>query len=333
MKQVAIVILNWNGEELLKKFLPILIANTNGEVADLIVVDNGSSDGSVEYLQSVPQIKTLRFEENLGFAAGYNRAIAELEYSYIMILNSDVAVGDGWLDSLLSFITNHPEVVAVQPTIRSERHPKNFEYAGAGGGYMDFLGYPFCRGRIFDTIEEDQKQYGDEPKQVFWTTGAAMLVRRDAFLKSGGFDERFFAHQEEIDLCWRWNCEGHQLFVVPKSVVYHVGGASLSTQNPRKTFFNFRNNLWMLHKLLPSGQLPWTMLVRYFLDRLAAIVFLLQGKPKDAKAIIKAWWSFWSAPGKRDRSIHRKEGFRRLYHRMILWEYHMRGRKKYSELK
>lgn len=333
MKQVAIVILNWNGERLLRKFLPILIADTDNDIADFIVADNGSTDGSVEYLKSVPEVKTLCFEENLGFAAGYNRAISELEYPYILLLNSDVAVSFLWLEYLMDFITTHPEVVAVQPKIRSERISKMFEYAGAEGGYMDFLGYPFCRGRIFDTVEADNKQYGEEPKRVFWTTGAAMLVRRNAFLESGGFDERFFAHQEEIDLCWRWNCEGYQLYVVPNSIVFHVGGASLSAQNPRKTFLNFRNNLWMLHKLLPSRQLPWTMVARYFLDRFAALVFLLQGKQQDALAVFKAWWAFWKNPGKREKHIQRKVGYKRLYKRMLLWRYHIRKEKKFSQLK
>lgn len=333
MNKLAVVILNWNGEEILKEYLPSVLEHTPRDLADVIVVDNHSTDHSMAYLREILGIKIIEFSQNFGFAGGYNRAIAMLEYPYILLLNSDVRVTEEWLPPLINFIEMHEEVVAVQPKILWDRDKGKYEYAGAEGGYLDILGYPFCRGRVFGTLEEDLGQYGSDSKRVFWTTGAAMLVRREFFIKSGGFDERFFAHQEEIDLCWRWNCEGYQLYVVPESTVYHYGGASLDAENPRKTFLNFRNNLWMLQKLLPEGALLWTMIGRYFLDRLAAFVFLFKGKPRDAFAIFKAWWAFWKNPGKRVHGINREKGYQELYPKSLLWRYYFRGEKEYRNLK
>lgn len=325
------VILNWNGEELLKKYLPSVIAYS--PEAAIYVVDNGSTDGSVSYLQHEKSVTLIHFSENYGFAGGYNRAIRLIDHPFVLILNSDVRVTEGWLEPLDNFISTHPEAVAIQPKIRWDREVNKYEYSGAEGGYMDYLGYPFCRGRIFDELEEDLGQYGDEPKEVFWTSGAAMLVRRDAFLHSGGFDESFFAHQEEIDLCWRWHCEGHKLYVIPESTVYHYGGASLGKEHPRKTFLNFRNNLRMLHKLLPKHRLYGTLIARFFLDRLAAVVFLIQGHAGNAAAVLRAWWAFLKNPGKRDTDTAREIGYRQLYHRMLLWRYHVKGEKRYNQLK
>lgn len=332
MKPVAVVILNWNGSEVLRRYLPSVIEHTPSSVADVIVVDNGSTDNSLQYLNNVEGIRVLPLLDNYGFSGGYNRAIEQLDYPYILLLNSDVRVSANWLEPLVDFITDHPEVVAVQPKILWDRDPSKYEYAGAEGGYMDRLGYPFCRGRIFDTLEDSVGQYGSEPKPVFWTSGAAMMVRRKAYLDHGGLDEEFFAHQEEIDLCWRWNCEGYQLYVVPESEVFHYGGASLDMENPRKTFLNFRNNLQMLHKLLPRKVLLWTMVRRFFLDRLAALVFLVRGKTGDALAVFKAWWAFWTNPRKRTGGIDRDKGYQKLYPKVLLWRYHIKGEKKYSHL-
>ena len=236
-KKVAVVVLNWNGSTLIPHYLPALLEHTDPELADVIEADNGSTDDSLEILaRDYPRAVALPLGSNLGFAAGYNRAIAQLEgYDYICLLNDDVLVTKDWLEPLVDFLDSHPEVVSVQPTIRWEREPKRLEYAGALGGYMDRLGYPFCRGRLFSTLEEDRGQYGTEPMPVFWTSGACMLCRREAYIAAGGLDETFVAHQEEIDLCWRWQAAGHDLYVIPESVVYHWGGKSLSADNPRKT--------------------------------------------------------------------------------------------------
>lgn len=331
MKKVAVVVLSWNALKLLKSYIPILIEKTPSDIADVIVADNGSNDGSLDWLNS-QSIKTIKLERNYGFAEGYNRAIMKLEHEYILLINNDVRVTDGWLKPLLSFMEEHPDVVSTQPKILWDREPERYEYAGAQGGYIDFLGYPFCRGRIFDTLEIDKGQYGEDPKEVFWTTGAAMLVRRELFVSQGGFDTRFFAHQEEIDLAWRWHCDGHKLFVVPESVVYHYGGASLSAEHPQKTYLNFRNNMLMLSKLLPDHKRCGTILLRYFLDRVAAIVFLLQGKPRDCAAVFKAWWAFWRMP-KVERPKGREKAYQKLYKRVLLVRYHLMGEKRYNELK
>lgn len=331
MKQVAVVVLSWNALDLLEEYLPILLQYTSTKLADVIVADNGSEDGSVQWLET-QGIWTLRLDQNYGFAEGYNRAIAQLEHEYILLLNNDVRVTDGWLEPLLAFMEEHPEVVSVQPKILWDQNPQSYEYAGAEGGYLDYLGYPFCRGRIFHKIEENRGQYGLEPKEVFWTSGAAMLVRREEFVAEGGFDTRFFAHQEEIDLCWRWHCAGHKLFVVPKSIVYHYGGASLSAENPHKTYLNFRNNILMLSKLLPDRRRGWTITARYFLDRLAAVVFLLQGKPRDFFAVFRAWWAYWRMP-KSVRPEGRERAYHKLYRRLILIRFHIKREQTFNQLK
>lgn len=330
---IAVVILNWNGESLLRRYLPEVIDNTPGHIGEVIVADNGSSDGSMAYCREMG-VRVLDLETNHGFAEGYNSAIALLTHPYILLLNSDVRVTPGWIEPLHDFIEAHPEVVSVQPKIRSERAPESFEYAGAQGGYMDRLGYPFCRGRIFATVEEDRGQYGDgEAQEVFWTTGAAMLVRRQAYIDAGGLDASFFAHQEEIDLCWRWQCLGHKLYVVPQSVVYHVGGASLSAENPRKTFLNFRNNLRMLHRNLPEDRLRKVFRLRRVLDLLAAAVFLLSGKPGDAKAVLKAWQDFRSSKPERRPIGDRAQAYKSLYQHSLLLRYHIARERTFSSLK
>lgn len=328
---IAVVILNWNGEALLRQYLPTVIDYTPQALGEVIVADNGSTDASIDYCKSIG-VRVLDLGHNFGFAEGYNRAIALLDHPYILLLNSDIRVTEGWLSPLYDFIETHPDTVAVQPKIRSERTPETYEYAGAQGGYMDVLGYPFCRGRIFSDVETDKGQYGDEPSEVFWATGAAMLVRREAYLGVGGLEPTFFAHQEEIDLCWRWRSLGHDLYVVPTSVVYHVGGASLSAENPRKTYLNFRNNLRMLYRNLPKQRLLLVFALRSVLDTLAALSFILGGKFRDAKAVAKAWVDFCRSKGVRTGGNH-DLSYKALYPHSILWRYYIAREKTFSSLK
>ena len=332
-KKVAVVVLNWNGSTLIPHYLPPLLEHTDPKLADVVEADNGSTDDSLEIrARDYPRAVALPLGSNLGFAAGYNRAIAQLEgYDYICLLNDDVLVTKGWLEPLVAFLDSHPEVVSVQPTIRWEREPKRLEYAGALGGYMDQLGYPFCRGRLFSTLEEDRGQYGTEPRPVFWTSGACMLCRRETYLAAGGLDETFVAHQEEIDLCWRWQAAGHDLYVIPESVVYHWGGKSLSADNPRKTFLNFRNNILMLRKNLPSRVLRSTLRKRWLLDHIAALQFLLRGHLGDARAVLRARRELRTLLVERS-SGDLERAYSRLYPRSILLEYHLRGHHTYDRL-
>lgn len=331
MKRVAVVVLSWNALPLLKRYLPVLLRYTSSELAEVIVADNGSDDQSSEYARGLG-CGVITLPQNYGFAKGYNKAIQQLGHEYVLLLNNDVRVTEGWLEPLVHFLDTQRQAVAVQPKVRWDRNPASYEYAGAEGGYLDYLGYPFCRGRIFDTLEVDRGQYGSAPKEVFWATGAAMLVRRQAFVDEGGFDERFFAHQEEIDLCWRWQSQGFGIFVVPQSVVYHYGGASLSAENPHKTYLNFRNNRWMLQKNLPSGRRRPILLVRTLLDLLAALTFLFQGKAADAKAVLRA------LTAKRPDTCPKYMGDKRraydqLYPHPILIRYHLYKEKRYSQLR
>jgi GT2 family glycosyltransferase len=288
MKRVGVVILNWNGKELLKQFLPSLIQHTNPELAEIIVADNGSTDGSPAFLAGhYPAVRCFAFDRNYGFAEGYNRAFALLEHEYAVLLNSDVAVTSGWLRVAVNYLDAHPDVAAVQPKILAYNDCASFEYAGAAGGFMDMYGYPFCRGRIVSWIEKDYGQY-DSPVDVLWGSGACLIIRLAEYKKAGGLDVYFFAHQEEIDLCWRLRARGKRIVCLPQSVVYHVGGATLKMEHPRKTFLNFRNNLLLLYKNLPDRYYRKVMFCRYFLDYLAALHFLLKASPANAWAVIKA---------------------------------------------
>ena len=284
MEKTAVIILNWNGAQMLRTYLPSVIAHTKG--AEIIVADNGSTDDSLEVLRKeFPSVKTIVLDTNYGFAEGYNKAIEQVESEYVVLLNSDVEVTEGWLSPLLDYMTAHPEVAAVQPKIRAWRERDRFEHAGAAGGYLSWLGYPYCRGRRFGRVEQDHGQY-DTIAEIDWTTGACMCVRTSVYKECGGLDAAFFAHQEEIDLCWRMRNKGWKLACVPQSVVYHLGGGSLSYDNPRKTFLNFRNNLLMIYK---NRRFPWIVLtLRFFLDYAAAAMFLATGKKGSAKAVYEA---------------------------------------------
>lgn len=293
MKKLGVIILNWNGLLLLKDFLPIASRFTQGDEVDLIVADNGSIDGSVQWVRDThPEVKVLDFDKNYGFAEGYNRAISECEYEYVTLLNSDVELTPGWWQPIIDFMENNPDAGAVQPKILSWHERDKFEYAGACGGFLDKLGYPFCRGRLFDSIETDTGQYDNCNPDITWASGACLTVRRELYLRVGGLDARFFAHMEEIDLCCRILSEGFRICVVTSSKVYHVGGASLQQGNPRKTYLNFRNNLLLLHKNLSRKKGKKVLFFRRLADTLAFGMFLLKGDFKNARAILKAHHDF-----------------------------------------
>lgn len=288
VKPVAVIILNWNGEKFLRQFLPSVVAHTPADIADVIVADNGSTDSSVELLRKeFPTVKVLPFSENYGFADGYNRAIAATRYHYTVLLNSDVEVKSDWLTPLYRFMSSHPEVGAVQPKILSLMSPDTFEYAGAAGGFIDRNGFPYCRGRIFSTLEKDTGQY-DDPMPVFWATGACLMVDSALYEKVGGLDSRFFAHMEEIDLCWRIHLADREVWAVPAGKVYHLGGGSLPASDPRKTYLNFRNNLLMLYKNLPVRDRKAGLIKRRLLDTVAWGKFMLTFDFKNASAILRA---------------------------------------------
>lgn len=292
MKPIAVIILNWNGEKLLKEFLPHVIATTPQDLADIIVVDNGSTDGSLRLLaDEFPEVEVISYNENYGYAEGYNRAIADTGRPYSVLLNSDAAPCDGWLQPLYDYMEAHPATGAVQPKILSYSDPTRFEYAGAAGGFIDRNGYPYCRGRLFDTVEEDHGQY-DETAQIFWATGACLMVRSELYLRVGGLDKEFFAHMEEIDLCWRILLAGYDIAAISASRVMHLGGGSLPASNPRKTYLNFRNNLLLLHKNLPRRKGKRILLLRRLADTLAFGMNLLKGDVPNAKAILKAHSDF-----------------------------------------
>ncbi|MDR2936949.1 MAG: glycosyltransferase family 2 protein, partial [Rikenellaceae bacterium] len=286
MNRIAVVILNWNGERFLEQFLPLVVA-CSGD-AQIAVADNGSTDGSLALLAArFPEARVIGLPKNYGFAEGYNRALARIEAEYYVLLNSDVEVTPGWLGPLVAMLDTDRQVAAVMPKLRAQSERTKFEYAGASGGFIDRFGYPYCRGRILQTVEEDRGQY-DDAHPVFWATGAAMAVRADLYWKAGGLDADFFAHMEEIDLCWRLKRMGFRIMVEPAAVVYHVGGGTLSSDSPHKTFLNYRNNLAMLYKNLPEDDLWWILLARMVLDSLSAAVFLAQGKRPMMRAVWRA---------------------------------------------
>ena len=274
MAKVAIVILNWNGQKMLAKYLPNVIEYSRQD-AEIWVADNSSSDGSMHLLETqFPQVKTIVLEQNFGFAEGYNRALKQIDATYYVLLNSDVEVSHHWLTPLIEFMDSHQQVAACQPKLLAEYDKDSFEYAGACGGFLDKYGYPFCRGRIFDTVERDNGQY-DYQQEILWATGACMMIRSKDYWIAGGLDGRFFAHNEEIDLCWRLRLMGRKIYCIPESEVYHVGGGTLPKSNPMKTYLNFRNNLTMLYKNLSDTELTHVMRMRRLLDYLAAFETLV----------------------------------------------------------
>lgn len=311
MKKLAVIILNWNGLDLLKKFLPSAVRFTQGEEVDLIVADNGSTDGSAEWVElTYPGVRVLKFDKNYGFAEGYNKAISDTRYPYTILLNSDVEVTEGWWQPILGFLEGHPDVGAVQPKIKSYHHKEYFEYAGAAGGYLDSFGYPYCRGRLFDRIEKDEGQYDGEAVDICWASGAAMGVRTDLYIGLGGLDPLFFAHMEEIDLCCRILIAGYRVCAISDSEVYHVGGASLNQGNPKKTYLNFRNNLLLLYKNLPARNRRARLVIRRLVDTLAVVMYLTKLDFGNVRAILKAHQDFRKMKGNYKEAVGAPEGFR-----------------------
>ena len=339
MTKVAIVILNWNGQGMLAKYLPNVIEYSRQD-AEIWVADNCSSDGSMHLLETqFPQVKTIVLEQNFGFAEGYNRALKQIEADYYLLLNSDVEVSHHWLTPLIEFMDSHPQVAACQPKLLSEQDKDNFEYAGACGGFLDKYGYPFCRGRIFGVVERDNGQY-DYQQEILWATGACMMIRSVDYWKAGGLDARFFAHNEEIDLCWRLRLMGRKIYCIPESEVYHVGGGTLPKSNPMKTFLNFRNNLTMLYKNLSDKELSHVMRVRWFFDYLAAFEMLMLGRNwGDFLAVFKARKAFktWKHDFEEDRLRIQQsrvvEDIPEIYKVSILWQFYAKGIKNFKDLK
>ena len=337
MCKIAIVILNWNGAKMLRRFLPNVLDFSRDE-AVVYVADNASTDNSLEVLKThFSEVRLVLLDRNWGFAEGYNRALRQVEAEYYVLLNSDVEVSHHWLTPLIEFMDNHPDVAACQPKLLSENDRDKFEYAGASGGFIDRFGYPFCRGRMFDTVENDDGQY-DYATEILWATGACMVVRADDFMQAGGFDTRFFAHSEEIDLCWRLRLAGKKIYCIPDSFVYHIGGGTLPKNNPMKTYLNFRNNLTMLYKNLPENDLRRVMSVRFLLDYVAAFQALLSGRIGDFCAILKGRKAFrkWMPEYKKVReqiqAMRKIDNVTGIYGRSILWQYYVKRHRKYSEL-
>lgn len=290
---LSVVILNWNGERLLREFLPSVVAGTHGDEIEVIVADNGSSDSSLAVLkEEFPEVRVIALPDNYGFAGGYNRVISMLDSEFVTLLNSDVETPEGWWRPILRFMNDHPDVGACQPKIMSYRDKTSFEYAGAAGGLIDRFGYPYCRGRLFDSVEKDEGQYDGMPADVAWASGAALTVRKSAWDQVGGLDEHFFAHMEEIDLCCRMLNVGWRVCVVPDSKVFHLGGASLPQGNPRKTYLNFRNNLLLLHKNLPKEKGRKVLFRRRLMDTLAFMMFVVKLDFPNARAVMKAHSDF-----------------------------------------
>lgn len=342
MLECSVIILNWNGEAMLRRFLPVVIAHTQLDGVEIVVADNGSTDGSLEYLRT-QSVRIIDLGYNYGFAEGYNHAIAQVDSKYVVLLNSDVEVTPNWLDTLLNYARAHGEVAVLQPKVLSWHSKQDmlqgktekvrFEHAGAAGGMIDCLGYPYCRGRLLTCLEEDDGQY-DAVAPIFWASGACFFINREVYLKEGGLDAVFFAHQEEIDLCWRLHCRGYQIMAVPQSVVYHVGGATLEYESPRKTFLNFRNNLLMLYKNLPTMKWLLVMLIRLPLDYVAALQMLFAGKWLNFKAVLQARCSFWrlrmSYKEKRSDCIRSSKTLNPtlISKRSIIFDYYLLGKRK-----
>lgn len=339
MIKTAVVILNWNGRKFLEKFLPGVVKNTAAPDTSVIIADNGSEDDSVEWVTvNHPDLQIIRLDSNYGYAGGYNRALQQVDAEYYILLNSDVEVEPGWAEKLVTFMDLHPNVGACQPKIMSYSSRTSFEYAGAAGGYIDSLGYPFCRGRIFSTVEEDIGQY-DDTREIFWASGSCMAVRGAAFEQCDGFDESFFVHMEEIDLCWRMQNAGYTVCYFPHSVVWHVGGGTLGYGSPSKIYYNFRNSLIMLAKNLPSRHLRRTIIIRQVLDGVAAIRLLFTEGRDAAASVVRAHRDFRKhrtairtfrslAPG--TEIFHYPHT---LMNKYLIFEYYVRRRKIFSELK
>ncbi|MBU2465062.1 MAG: glycosyltransferase family 2 protein [Bacteroidetes bacterium] len=334
MPKVAVVILNFNGKFFLERFLPNVIAYSS-EVAELVIADNASTDDSVSFLQShYPEIRLIENAGNFGFSTGYNLALKQIEADYYVLLNSDIEVTPHWIEPVIALMESDKQIAACQPKIRSLEQPAFFEYAGAGGGFIDKFGYPFCRGRLFQQVEEDNGQYDDD-MEVFWASGACMFVRADLYHQYGGLDDSFFAHMEEIDFCWRMKNQGYKIMYTGKSAVYHIGGGTLPKKSYRKTYLNFRNNLSLLYKNLPQDQLVKIILLRLFLDGVASLKFLFQAGLADFFAVMRAHLHFYrKLPQlRKKRSMIHPQAVSRIYQKNIVFEHFILKKKHYSALK
>ncbi len=338
MIKTSVIILNWNGKQLLEQFLPTVLKHSLGNGCTVFVVDNCSTDNSVAFLhKNYPDLPLIILDKNYGFAEGYNKAIQQVDSEYVVLLNSDVETTENWLDPLIHYMDAHPEVAATQPRIHAYNNKKQFEYAGAAGGFIDRYGYPFCRGRILDVVEEDRGQY-DAVIPIFWATGACLCIRRKDYTDAGGLDARFFAHMEEIDLCWRLQARGRVVMCVPGSMVYHVGGASLSKDNPKKMYLNFRNNLLMIYKNVSKTDYIPTFFVRCLFDFLAWMHLLLKGEFKSAHAVVDAYRDFLKIRHSY-KSVRRENLGKTIvqkiatqYRKSILLQFYLYRRKTYQEV-
>jgi GT2 family glycosyltransferase len=332
----AIVILNWNGLRFLQEFLPSVVANSPG--CEVIVADNASSDGSIPFLQEhYPQVRLIKNSDNFGFCEGYNLALRQVDAKYYVLLNSDVAVPPDWTEPIIQLMEAYEDIAVCQPKINAQQHPDFFEYAGAAGGMLDALGYPYCRGRLFETLEEDKGQYNDVA-EVFWATGACMFVRAEVYHALGGLEPAFFAHMEEIDFCWRAKNAGYRVMFNGHSQVYHVGGGTLHKSNPRKTYLNFRNGLALLYKNLPGRELFATMVIRIMLDWIAALRMLLAGQTRDAKAVLDAHTDllrnskYWRRRRKEQQLKGNFPAMTGVYRGSIVWEYFVKQKRTVRDL-
>jgi GT2 family glycosyltransferase len=339
MPETAIVILNFNGIDYLKKFLGNVIKHSSDTNIKIYIADNGSSDGSPEWVaDNFSEVTLIRFEKNHGFAEGYNLALDHIESEYYVLLNSDIEVTEGWLQPLISFLEKNPDVASCQPKILSFDRKNFFEYAGAAGGFIDRLGYPLCRGRIFNRVEEDKGQY-DSQVDIFWSTGACMAVRADVWKKTGGFDPGFFAHMEEIDLCWRFHKRGLRVAFIPSSKIYHVGGGALPYNSPFKTYLNFRNSLFLLYRNLPEKNFRKRMFIRKVMDGIAAIFFLCKGQLRSVVSVLKAHIDFYKKTRqlKTQRNLiltlGNKEPEDLILNKSVVFEFYIKQNKTFSSLK
>ena len=333
MNHIAVVILNWNGQAMLERFLPSVTACSAG--AEVVVADNGSTDGSVAFMQEhYPQVRLVLLDKNYGFAEGYNRALAQVEADYYVLLNSDVECTPGWFEPVVDMMERERDIAVAQPKLLMYDRKDTFEYAGGAGGFIDKYGYPYCRGRLFSTLEQDRGQYDDQ-RDIFWATGACMFVRASVWKELGGLDGDFFAHMEEIDFCWRVHLAGHRVCFCPQSAVYHVGGGTLPKSSPFKTQLNFRNNLSMLYKNLPSGRRSRVLSLRIVLDWVAALKFLLEGHTGEYKAVRKAHREYraWKPQLDAKRAQGGTHPVTQVYQGLLLPEYYLLGRKTFSSLR
>lgn len=335
--RVAIVILNWNGRKLLEQYLPSVVQYSQGDGVDVIVADNQSDDDSISFLQkNYPQVKIIQLTENHGFAKGYNITLQQVEADYYILLNSDVEVTPDWIDPMIDLMEADPSIAAVQPKVLSWQRKDEFEYAGAAGGFIDKLGFPFCRGRILNVMEKDHGQF-DQITNIFWATGACMAVRANYFHKAGGFDSDFWAHMEEIDICWRLKNMGYKIQFTPYSKVYHLGGGTLSYDNPKKLFLNFRNSLWLLYKNLPRRKFYKVLLVRMLLDGVAAFKLLSELNWRGFFSVFRAHYAFYRAHRTlRKKRLELKKIGEPQWHaemlcKSIIWKFYLEGKRTFKE--